>query len=296
MIRVSFDRNAEPHWWLMAPDNLYLRSPLYLHATNGSKHASRRPPKALNECARHGRVAPPLSTSLAEWHLLCQCRSHLFKMPEFVPPTRAFSVSRTDSSTSTPPRASSVSSLASSPSDYLPEPAEFLRSLTEERLTRKLDASEKVLREVAELVGDCGLCGICAGFMEEPYFIECGHAFCSGCLRTWFEESLSRTLKTYSDLDHQYLNHRDTECKIIPKSFVQYLRLVEALDEHNALPRQVFRYSCPTCRCFTGQEPALGYVLRDILKGARKILGERLKVEVAKSSPNEAPFEGLFRY
>ncbi|KAJ2912100.1 hypothetical protein MD484_g8305, partial [Candolleomyces efflorescens] len=132
--------------------------------------------------------------------------------------------------------------------------------------------------------------------MEVPYMIECGHAFCSGCLRTWFETSLSQKLKDYSDSDHQHMNHRDTECNIIPKSFLEYLHLIQALDEHNVHPRRVFRYSCPTCRYVTGQEPALGYALRDILKGARKILSDRLKVEVAKSSSVEGPFEGLFRY
>jgi hypothetical protein len=91
------------------------------------------------------------------------------------------------------------------------------------------------------------------------------------------------------------LKHTVEQCQKIPTSTLDALRLIAALEEHRVYSsRTVFRYTCPSCRCYTSVKPAVAYALRDMISKVRKIVGGSFQVEAAKACPINPPFQGLF--
>ncbi|TEB21609.1 hypothetical protein FA13DRAFT_1716709 [Coprinellus micaceus] len=191
----------------------------------------------------------------------------------------------------------SLSTIVSTSSKGLPTIAEILAEIRAAADARRRTEDEErgrvALEQMVRLVKDNGTCGICGDYMRNPFLTECGHAYCSGCLRGWFETQLRDNLSPYAAHNHHSLHHRGMACQRIPTSIAQLDALKNALQEHGCRIRSIFRYSCPDCRATSSKIPVRDYALQELLEGARHALGRLLEVNVAPQS-SVTPFQGLF--
>ncbi|KAJ3522949.1 hypothetical protein NMY22_g11664 [Coprinellus aureogranulatus] len=161
--------------------------------------------------------------------------------------------------------------------------------------------SEDALKELAKVFADNGTCGICLAFMTDPYVtIECGHAYCLGCLRVWFDNQLERRLAPYAGVEHRFLRHSVVVCQRVPKSHAERIALRAAMEEHRYDWLNLFKYTCPECRKTVKAPPVRDYRLQGVLNGAVPVLGdllqERLATNIYTPRDPSKPFEGLFIY
>lgn len=122
---------------------------------------------------------------------------------------------------------------------------------------------------------------------------ECGHTFCSACLRTWFETGLSARIRAYGTLDHGNYSHHEGECSTVPKTDLQLKVLVKAMREHGRYIPWLFRYSCPHCRARVVRKPILDYAFSQMLDSLWDSFKDRVHVELTMNSI-PSPFSGLF--
>ncbi|RXW12824.1 hypothetical protein EST38_g13032 [Candolleomyces aberdarensis] len=192
------------------------------------------------------------------------------------------------------PSVESVSSTASTESDYLPTPLEVLQQLPSAPQNLAPDAT--VIREVCETVELCGTCKICFQPMARPYITPCGHGFCGVCLRDTFRAHLQRKLATLLTKDHDLrFAHETRECQLIPTSDFDQPILVRALKDHGCDPSKVFTYDCPECRVSITTEPVVNYPLLHMLESQRRVLKGRVNMDGLSGGKDPIYlFQGLF--
>ncbi|KAJ8596345.1 hypothetical protein M405DRAFT_877613, partial [Rhizopogon salebrosus TDB-379] len=94
-------------------------------------------------------------------------------------------------------------------------------------------------------------CDVCANMMYSPYtLLDCGHCYCEGCLKGWFDETLAKHMRTHP----MYDVNRDP----MPQNFPQLLQTLhpyisfphrtQLLEIYNNSKQQQPEYTCPGCR------------------------------------------------
>ncbi|KAG1750988.1 hypothetical protein EDD22DRAFT_957805 [Suillus occidentalis] len=99
--------------------------------------------------------------------------------------------------------------------------------LQQEKLAA-LQAKGKSKSDATEL-GDMLSCDICAHPMHSPYLLsDCGHCYCKGCLKGWFDETLTKHIRAHPTYD--------ANRKLVPPSFPQVL---QSIGPHLSYPIQM---------------------------------------------------------
>ncbi|KAG1718318.1 hypothetical protein EDD22DRAFT_963934 [Suillus occidentalis] len=69
------------------------------------------------------------------------------------------------------------------------------------------------------VLGDMLSCDICVHLMHSPYLLsDCGHCYCEGCLKGWFDETLTKHIRAHPTYD--------VNRKLVPPNFPQVLRSI----------------------------------------------------------------------
>ncbi|KAG2744066.1 hypothetical protein P692DRAFT_20132702 [Suillus brevipes Sb2] len=91
-----------------------------------------------------------------------------------------------------------------------------------------------ILLDATEL-GDMLSCDICAHLMHSPYLLsECGHCYCEGCLKGWFDETLTKHIRAHATYD--------ANRKLVPPKFSSSSSKVLVLTSH-------IRFICNCRQC-----------------------------------------------
>ncbi|KAG2127682.1 hypothetical protein DEU56DRAFT_526858 [Suillus clintonianus] len=157
----------------------------------------------------------------------------------------------------------------------------------------KLDTLQAKLEEVLS-------CHICAHLMYSPYIlIDCGHCYCEGCLKGWFDETLTKHIREHPaynmDRDH------------MPRNFPQLLQTLgpyvsrpiqtQLQDMYNTSRQQQPVYTCPGCRKEVTGKPVINYVVKDMVSDVGNVLGQPdTRREPSNIGPGQraGPFDGFF--
>ncbi|KAJ2911996.1 hypothetical protein MD484_g8420, partial [Candolleomyces efflorescens] len=125
----------------------------------------------------------------------------------------------------------SVISISSTESEALPTAAEALNL----KAAVPSNSSTRTLDEIRRCLVEAGTCGICGLFMRKPYITQCGHSWCSGCLRQYFRTKLAGRIHRYASLDHTGIryNHGVSECTTVPEDSIEQQLLINALRQHH---------------------------------------------------------------
>ncbi|KAG2343000.1 hypothetical protein BDR05DRAFT_963372 [Suillus weaverae] len=142
-------------------------------------------------------------------------------------------------------------------------------------------------------------CDICAQLMYSPYLLlDCGHSYCEGCLKGWFDETLTKHIRAHPAYDM----HR----KPVPRNFPQILDTIspyvsrpiqmqlQAL--YNNSRQQQPEYTCPGCRKEVTGKPVVNFAVKDMVSIVGRVLGRPdTRREPSNIRGQQAgPFDGFF--
>ncbi|KIK40348.1 hypothetical protein CY34DRAFT_807282 [Suillus luteus UH-Slu-Lm8-n1] len=145
---------------------------------------------------------------------------------------------------------------------------EKLAALQAKGKSKSVDATE---------LGDMLSCDICAHLMHSPYLLsDCGHCYCEGCLKGWFDETLTKHTRAHPTYD--------VNRKLVPPNFPQVLQSINPRLSYpiqtqlqavcNASRRQQPEYTCPGCRQEITRKPVLNFVVRDMVSLVGSAFGQ----------------------
>ncbi|KAG2749961.1 hypothetical protein P692DRAFT_20832476 [Suillus brevipes Sb2] len=126
-------------------------------------------------------------------------------------------------------------------------------------------------------LGDMLSCDICAHLMHSPYLLsDCGHCYCEGCLKGWFDETLTKRIRTHPTYDENR-TLVPPNCPQVLQSIGPYLTYpiqTQLQAVCNASRRQQPEYTCPGCRQEITKKPVLNFVVRGMVSLVGSALGQ----------------------
>ncbi|KAG2118459.1 hypothetical protein DEU56DRAFT_918780 [Suillus clintonianus] len=159
----------------------------------------------------------------------------------------------------------------------------------------KLDALQaKEATKLEELLS----CDICAHLMYSPYILlDCGHCYCEGCLKGWFDETLTKHIR-----EHPAYN---MDREPMPRNFPQLLQTLgpyvsrpiqtQLQAMYNTSRQQQPVYTCPGCRKEVTGKPVINYVVKDMVSNVGNVLGQPdTRRENIGRGQRTGPFDGFF--
>ncbi|KAG1765686.1 hypothetical protein EDD22DRAFT_397819 [Suillus occidentalis] len=167
--------------------------------------------------------------------------------------------------------------------------------LQQEKLAALQGKGKSKYVDATEL-GDMLSCDICAHLMHSPYLLsDCGHCYCEGCLKGWFDETLTKHIRAHPTYD--------VNRKLVPPNFPQVLQSIGPHLSHpiqtqlqavcNASRRQQPEYTCPGCRQEITKKPVVNFVVRDMVSLVGSALGQR-DIRRESSGQRTGPFDAFF--
>ncbi|KIK39002.1 hypothetical protein CY34DRAFT_808757 [Suillus luteus UH-Slu-Lm8-n1] len=164
---------------------------------------------------------------------------------------------------------------------------EKLAALQAKGKSKSIDATE---------LGDMLSCDICAHLMHSPYLLsDCGHCYCEGCLRGWFDETLTKHIRAHPTYD--------VNRKLVPPNVPQILQSIgpplpypiqmQLQAACNASRQQQPEYTCPGCRQEIAKKPVVNFVVRDMVSLVGRALGQP-DTRKESSGQRAGPFDAFF--
>jgi hypothetical protein len=171
--------------------------------------------------------------------------------------------------------------------------------LQQEKLTalKVKDTSESSID--ATKLGDMLSCDICAHLMYSPYLLtDCGHCYCEGCLKGWFDETLTKHIRAHPT----YNMNRNPVPRNLPQvlhtisPYVSYPIQAQLQAMYHASRQQQPEYTCPGCRKEVTGKPVVNFVVKDMVSVAGSVLGQpNTRRESSNIRGQQAgPFDGFF--
>jgi hypothetical protein len=124
---------------------------------------------------------------------------------------------------------------------------------------------------------------------------DCGHCYCEGCLKDWFNETLTKHIHAHPT----YGVNR----KLVPPNFSQVLQSIgphlpypiqtQLQAACNASRRQQPQYTCPGCRQEITKKPVVNFVVRDMVSLVGRTLGQP-DTRKESSGQRAGPFDAFF--
>ncbi|KAG2153645.1 uncharacterized protein EDB93DRAFT_1336187 [Suillus bovinus] len=151
----------------------------------------------------------------------------------------------------------------------------------------------------ATKLGDMLSCDICAHLMYSPYLLfDCGHSYCEGCLKGWFDEILTKHIRAHPAYN---VNRR-----AMPRNLPQVLRTIGPyvsypvqmqLQAMYDASQQQPEYTCPGCRKEVTGKPVVNFAVKDMVSIVGNVLGQpdtrRESSDIARRQ-HAGPFDGFF--
>jgi hypothetical protein len=124
---------------------------------------------------------------------------------------------------------------------------------------------------------------------------DCGHCYCEGCLKGWFDESLTKHIRAHPTYD--------ANRKPVPPNFPQVLQSIGPYLSYpiqtqlqavcDASRRQQPEYTCPGCRREITKKPVVNFVVRDMVSLVGSALGQP-DARRESSGQRAGPFDTFF--
>jgi hypothetical protein len=116
-------------------------------------------------------------------------------------------------------------------------------------------------------------------FAYQPFcssLSDCGHCYCEGCLKGWFDETLTKRIRTHPTYDENR-TLVPPNCPQVLQSIGPYLTYpiqTQLQAVCNASRRQQPEYTCPGCRQEITKKPVLNFVVRGMVSLVGSALGQ----------------------
>ncbi|KAG1775569.1 hypothetical protein EV702DRAFT_1046902 [Suillus placidus] len=159
-----------------------------------------------------------------------------------------------------------------------------------------LEAKESCID--ATKLDDMLSCDICAHLMYSPYLLsDCGHCYCEGCLKGWFDETLTKHIRAHPE----YNMNR----KPVPRDFPEILNTIGRYVSHPIRMQlqamynnrqQQPEYTCPGCRKEVTGKPVVNFSVKDMVSVVGNVLGRpNTRRESSNIRGQQAgPFDAFF--
>jgi hypothetical protein len=99
---------------------------------------------------------------------------------------------------------------------------------------------------------------------------ECGHCYCEGCLKGWFDETLTKHIRAHATYD--------ANRKLVPPNFPRvlpkYWSLPLTSDSYATAGSVQPEYTCPGCWQEITKKPVVNFVVRDMVSLVGSALGQ----------------------
>lgn len=171
--------------------------------------------------------------------------------------------------------------------------------LQREKLTA-LEAQETSELSIdATMLGDRLSCDICAHLMYSPYvLLDCGHSYCEGCLKRWFNEIFTRHVRAYPtyNVNRKPLPRDFPQTLHAISPYVPYQLQLQLLTVYNASRQQQPVYSCPGCRTEVTRKPVVNFAVKDMVSIVGSVLEQPDPRRESSNirGPQAGPFDAFF--
>ncbi|KAG2052408.1 hypothetical protein BDR06DRAFT_520224 [Suillus hirtellus] len=147
-------------------------------------------------------------------------------------------------------------------------------------------------------LGDMLSCDICAHLMHSPYLLlDCGHTYCEGCLKGWFDETLTKHTRAHPgyNANRRFVPRNLPQVLNAISPYISYPIQMSLQAMYNVSRQQQPEYTCPGCRTEITGKPVVNFAVKDMVS----IVGSVLRQPDARREPighgqQAGPFDGFF--